>query len=449
MLRHEEINAKINGHRGGQGAERMAKADAAVSRKPNGHAKEQVQGASHEPVAGIDWASLEGKAPPAREFVVDGWLPIGCATSLYGKGGVGKSLLAQILGGCVAGGRPFLGLKTMQAPVLGVFCEDDDTELWRRQQRINGFVNLRMADLTAFTAQGRLGMSNMLMTFPKGRPPMALPLLAEIEEKAREIGAKLVILDNAAQMFGGDEINRAEVTAFINALNGMARRLGAAVLLLGHPPKSGAEYSGSTAWHSVVRCMWTIAPIAEKDEDGETGDALVLTRHKANYAPIGEEIRLRWVDGVLRRDEGEAPMSAGDAAFHRHNAKGAFLAALDTLTAQRRNVSHSERAPNYAPKAMKAAGLAEGYTKGDLRRAMNDLFAEDTIVGDAPLWLKPNRHHASGIARRGSTWAHPGAEHHDAAPPDDDACAPGFADLDAHLDAHSGARGDAGRAAHV
>ena len=351
-------------------------------------------------MATIDWPSREGRTPPEREFVVEDWLPTGCATSLYAPGGFGKSLLAQQLGSCVAAGRAFLGLPTMQAPVLGVFCEDDDDELWRRQCRINNLSSLRMTHLRDFAAQGRLGMPNLLMTFTKGKPPAALPLLAEIEAKAREIGAKLIILDNAAQLFGGEENARAEVTTFINALNGLARRLNAAVLMLGHPPKNGAEYSGSTAWHSVVRCMWTLARAAEKDDDGETSELLVLTRTKANYAPGGEEIRLRWVEGVLRRDEGDEPMSAMDASFHRHNAKMAFLAALDELTAQQRNVSHSERASNYAPKVMKAAGLAEEFSKADLKRAMNVLFAEHAIVANAQLWRGADRKWVLGLARR-------------------------------------------------
>jgi RecA-family ATPase len=357
----------------------------------------------HEPITPIAWAGLEGREPPAREFIVEDWLPVGVTTSLYGIGGVGKTLLAQILGTCAATGKPFLGLPTKKVPVLGVFCEDDDDELWRRQHRINRMVNLRMADLDGFTAQGRLGMANLLMVFPKGRPPEPLPLLAAIEAQAKEGGSRLIILDNVAQMFGGEENARAEVTVFLNALNGLARRLQAAVLLLGHPPKSGAEYSGSTAWHSVVRCMWTLTRITEKDDDGETvPDRIALTKHKANYAPEREEIRLHWVDGVLRRDDGEAPMSSVDANFHRHNARQAFLGALDELTAQRRNVSHAVRAGNYAPKAMKQAGLAEGFTKGDLGRAMNDLFAEKVITADAPLWRKANRHWVTGLARRGA-----------------------------------------------
>jgi AAA domain len=122
-------------------------------------------------MATIDWPSREGMIPPKRVFVVDEWLSVGCATSLYAPGGFGKSLLAQQLGSCVASGREFLGVPTMHAPVLGVFCEDDDDELWRRQCRINNLSSLRMTDLSAFAAQGRLGLPNLLMTFTKGKPP--------------------------------------------------------------------------------------------------------------------------------------------------------------------------------------------------------------------------------------------------------------------------------------
>src|SRR3954452_11924561 len=193
----------------------------------------------------------------------------------------------------------------MQAPVLGIFCEDDDDELWRRQCRINDVTGIRMKQLGYFAAQGRLGMPNLLMTFPKGKPPTALQLGYDINAKVSEIDAKLIILDNAAQIFGGEENSRSEVTTFINALNGLARQRRSSVLMLGHPPKSGAEYSGSTAWHSVVRCMWTLGKVVEKDQEDEGeewSEVMILTRSKANYAPSGEELRLRWVDGVLRRD---------------------------------------------------------------------------------------------------------------------------------------------------
>lgn len=354
----------------------------------------------------IDWMGLEGREPPEREFLVEDWLPVGVATSLYAPGGYGKSLIAQKLGSCITSGTPFLGLRTVQGPVLAVFCEDDGDELWRRQVRINASAGLSMRQLGSFHAQGRLGMENMLMLFPRGKPAVALPLLAEIEERARETGARLIVLDNAAQVFGGDEIIRAEVTVFLNALNGLARRLNAAVLLLGHPPKNGSEYSGSTAWHSVVRGMWTLSKPLESDEDKDEDQStrpLILRRHKANYSPADVEIRLRWSSGVLVRDDGEVAASPMEAAFQRHNAKGAFLEALDELTEQGRAVSASRQSATYAPKCMKVAGLAEGFTKRDLERAMQDLFKDRGIRADAKLWQRPNRHWVVGIARAGGS----------------------------------------------
>jgi prepilin-type processing-associated H-X9-DG protein len=69
------------------------------------------------------------------------------------------------------------------------------------------------------------------------------------------------------------------------------------------------------------------------------------------------------------------------------------------MTAQKRSVSHQERASNYAPKAMKDAGYAADFTKADLKRAMNALFADGAIEGDAKLWQAGNRHWVCGLAR--------------------------------------------------
>jgi RecA-family ATPase len=389
-------------------AEMVAEGMRAYDRAAGASANDNQAGASataadvagEEQFSGIDWHSLEGREAPERAFVVEDWLPVGCTTSLYGAGGVGKSFLAQLLGSAVAAGRPFLGLRTTRAPVLAVFCEDDDAELWRRQERINRALGMGMGDLGGFAAQGRLGMSNLLMVFPKGKPPEPQALTRVIEGAARAIGAKLIILDNIAQLFGGEENARAEVTAFVNLQNGLARRLDAAVLLLGHPPKNGAEFSGSTAWQAAARCMWTLAAVVEQGEDGDTGGSLLLTRFKANYVPTGAQVRLRWVDGVLRPDAGTAGMSALDLLQRREGAKAAFLDTLDALTAQRRGVSHSDRAANYAPKFIKTAGLAEGWTKKELERAMHDLLNDGLIIASSSLWRGADRKWVFGLARR-------------------------------------------------
>lgn len=373
---------------------------------PNGQAPPEP---ALDPIVAIDWQALDTTPPSDRVFIVPGWLAPGHVTMLSAEGGGGKTTLAVQLCMSTALGRPWLGIETAQATALMLAAEDDDDEMHRKVCRYAGFMAVRKAELAGrLFLQGRVGMANQVLAHPKGKPPEPLPLLAHIEEQAKAVGARLIVIDNAAQFFAGEENARAEVTAFVNVLAGIARRLQAAVLLLSHPPKNGADYSGSTAWHASVRCLWTLRRAQEIDDEGnDFSDVLVLCRVKSNYAKPGEEIRLRWIDGILRL--ADEPVSATDAAFARHNAQVAFLAALDELTAQQRATSHSRQASNYAPKVIVQAGLANmidglvgSIGKRDLERAMNDLLRDRRIVAGAQLWKGADRKWVVGLARSGA-----------------------------------------------
>ena len=80
-------------------------------------------------------------------------------------------------------------------------------------------------------------------------------------------------------------------------------------------------------------------------------------------------------------------------------ADAALLAALDQLTGQRRTTSASPSARNYAPKLMTREGLVNGCAERDLARAMTRL-KDGQIAADMALWQRPNRHAATGIARK-------------------------------------------------
>src|SRR4051812_27738944 len=216
----------------------------------------------------IEWNCI---APPERRWIVQDWLPIGTVTSLYGSGGVGKTLIAQQLATCVATGRDFFGLETTQAPALVIACEDDRDELHRRQVAICATSGVEMHKLGLLNLAPRAGRQNILATFDRGIIQL-MPLYQTIREAARSTGAKLIVVDNIAQCFGGNENIRAEVTAFVNALSGLALELDAAVLLLGHPGKaSDSEYSGSTAWDAAVRSRWILERPQPRLDDGEAG----------------------------------------------------------------------------------------------------------------------------------------------------------------------------------
>jgi hypothetical protein len=90
------------------------------------------------PVAALPLIDLAHwtRQPPMREFAWGDWIPLRQTTMLTGKGGVGKSLLAQMLCTCIALGRPLLGMETRQSNSLYITAEDDADELWRRQWAI-------------------------------------------------------------------------------------------------------------------------------------------------------------------------------------------------------------------------------------------------------------------------------------------------------------------------
>jgi RecA-family ATPase len=359
----------------------------------------KVNGAAPPPrtITTIDFASMPEVEPPPRRFVVGGWLPVPCLSSCYGGPGIGKSMIAQQLATCVVAGREFFGCAVARSPVLGIFGEDDSEELQRRQWRINQACGLKFADLADLHLEGAAGLDNMLCGFPGGAPKIG-PLYEPLIAKANELKAGLIILDNRAQMFLGNENDRSQATYSANLAAGIARTIGGCVLLLGHDAKSAeSEYSGSTAWDAVTRSRWWLHRVENgKNEEPD----LVLKRRKTNYAPP-DSIKLVWRDGVLFASDARHMTQADLLALKMR--KGAacqvFLDALDVLTKQQRPVSHSKQARNYAPRFMRSAGLTEGFSVSELEEAMNTLFADQRILANQVVGKRTNRSTITGIAR--------------------------------------------------
>ena len=101
----------------------------------------------------LDFVDLAGKRPPPRSWVVQDWIPRRAVTLMVGRGGVGKSLLAQQIGTSIAGAKDWLGPVPRAGQVVGLFCEDDHDELWRRQVDICRAMNLPMEGVGPVIAQ--------------------------------------------------------------------------------------------------------------------------------------------------------------------------------------------------------------------------------------------------------------------------------------------------------
>ena len=368
----------------------------------NAHFTQWGADAKQQPVGGLDLIDVgiwEGVAVPAREWVVPGWILPRAVTLISGAGGTGKSLLIQQWLSAIALGDGFMGTRgTAPVPVLYINCEDDTEELQRRQAAIAKTFNRRMASYAGQVhLVARLGMDNPIGVIGddgKFKPNL---FFEDIRDAALSVGAKVIALDNAMQLYVGNLNDPREVTVFCNALTRLAMETGAAVILAGHVAKAqGSEFAGTMAWENAVRMRLFLK--RELDQDGEEvedSDRRILTRGKANSARKGERLTMMWHEGAFH-DESKIAGTEGRLVVE----EVAFLRCLDAVTEQRRHVSHMPAA-NFAPKVFAGMSEASGVSRKALEQAMERLFSSGEIVANQNLWRdEKNRRWAIGIARK-------------------------------------------------
>jgi RecA-family ATPase len=331
---------------------------------------------------GVEPTSLVDVQVPQRQWLVPDWVPLARATALYGAGGEGKTLLAQQLATACAIGEPWLGMPVIKCNSLLLFCEDDLDEMHRRQEAINSLYGCTFADLGAMLWLPRLGDDNALMSFETGRA-IHTPLFGELLATAKAHDARLVITDTLADIFAGNENDRGQARAFTQqALGYLARETRGAALALAHPSRagmnSGSGESGSTAWVGTFRSQLYLATLkADNQSEPAEPDLRTLTRHKSNAARRGDEIELRWNDGVLVPTR----QATGIGGWvERKTAKRVFLDLLDRVKAEGRYVSSNSHSGSYAPTAFARRPDREGFRVGDFKRAMEELFVEREIA---------------------------------------------------------------------
>jgi RecA-family ATPase len=337
------------------------------------------------PMQTLDLAALAQQRAEPKQFVIERLAPAGEVTLLTGPGSAGKSLLAQQLATAAAAGRRCLGLDIQPGPAIYLTCEDDAEQLHWRQEHLCAALGVDMASLAGeLHLISRRGEIDNEITIELGgfvdgmkcpdRPGAAYGRLSRM---IAATGARLVFLDNVAHLFPGNENDRGEVTRFCNLLNRLAGETGAAIVLIGHPNKSGDNYSGSTAWLNAVRSQVFLD--SDRDADGSVidPDARVLSVGKANYAAKGNALRFRWHEWAYILEDDLPPDTRAelDETIKANGENTAFLACLRARAAQGegREVGPSP-GPNYAPSQFEGMPQAKGYRKAALKRAMDRLF---------------------------------------------------------------------------
>lgn len=278
----------------------------------------------------VDLAGADELADSEHPHVIADIVPDGEVTICAGHGGAGKSYVWLMLAVLVALGMPLDPIKVRRARVVFFSGEDDRETLLRRVGRI-----CRALDVNPRALEGWLFLLDVSDQDPTLYGPIGggarthgpAPLLNRVADFVTTHDIGLTILDNASDVFAGNEIARAEVRGFMRASRQRLARPDRAVVLLAHVSKAAAaakggrnatdeDYSGSSAWHNSARSRLTL------ESDEKTG-RLVMHHRKANRGVKVEPIYFEWAGG--------APVPEGTCEM-----PGAALAAKLREQSQRR-----------------------------------------------------------------------------------------------------------------
>lgn len=350
----------------------------------------------------MKWGSLAGGLPPSRSWVIDHWLGFHL-TLIAGRGGIGKTLLAQMIGTALGIGRDFLDRVERPLRSLLWACEDDHDELWRRQLPINDYFGIGMDAIDGkFLAESRIGCENAIFSVEFGRA-LWTPIYEELRQQINDERIDVLFLDNIGQTYAGGKADEHMVTRFGNGLSGLVSGRPFCPVMLGHPARAqGSEFSGSAAWENVPRMRWYLGEQLpdQKEEDRDPAtDVRYLAKRKQNYT-ARDYRRFTYANGVLVPD---APEIAGPPgiveAIRRRNAERAVLDAVGWLRERNLSATHSHNSPaRYLPKLMAENRIEGGFTRAELAAALTRLIGDKRLLVDQPLGKNEHRKPVLGLA---------------------------------------------------
>jgi RecA-family ATPase len=200
------------------------------------------------------------------------------------------------------------------------------------------------------------------------------PMFCSIKAAIVSVAPVLVVVDNVAATYAGNQNDRVMVRSYVNLFRSIAHLPSRpAVLLLDHPSLSGMTNGtgrgGNMDWRNAVRsALYLHSP----DDKAEADRGIrILETVKGNYAPPGgNPNRLQWVDGGLA-------LEATPSSMHRlakdADCEETFLRLLDERTGQGRDLS-DKPSRTYAPKIFAELEGNGGFAKEAFARAMERLF---------------------------------------------------------------------------
>lgn len=297
---------------------------------------------------------LDHFEPEPPSYAWEGLVPCGHVTLFSAHGGAGKTTVALMLGASVAADRPLFDIPVKAGSAVFYSGEDGASRL-RHQLR---FV-CKQQQISAAEIADRLYLLDATN---------APALFAEVTVAGRKEGVttgaydalreflagkdvRLLIIDNASDVFDASEIERAKVRGFMRALAAIAREFDLAVILLAHVDKwtsrgerAGNEaYTGSTAWHNSARSRLFMS----RDKEG----GLTMEHQKHNLGPLHAPVHLSWPAGGLPQlDQPFGPVVQGIAD---RNHEKVLLRLIAEFTGRGEHVSTATTSRTHAGKLLR------------------------------------------------------------------------------------------------
>lgn len=357
-------------------------AEAASPERAGRGATPSDDGAPIVPAVFIARAEWPQEAPPPVDWLAKGTIPCGEVTLFAGDGGSGKTDSALQLAANVARVAPdWFGHEIASGPVVFISAEESEAEIERRLYWLgkrDGYGNADASNLHKWFPDKT---GDTVLATPDFRSGIMRPsqLMLSIVAAIGVVKPVLVVVDNVAATFAGNQNDRVAARTYVNLWRTIARGPSQpAVLLLDHPSLSGLTLGtgrgGNMDWWNAVRSVLLLRTPDDKAE-ADQGIRLLETG-KSNYAKRGNPLRLQWADGGLRLEH--APTSLHRLAKDQ-KCEEIFMRLLDERNAQGRYVS-DKGGKNYAPAAFADMTDAGGYTAKAFAAAMNRLFEARKIA---------------------------------------------------------------------
>jgi hypothetical protein len=302
----------------------------------------------------VTYLDMSAPAPPI-EWIVPGWLARREIAVLASSAGSGKSTTVADLCIAVATGRPWCSTLQLAAgqtgPVLYFDEEQGAEEVSRLFQRLYGcqaHPNLHIASMQGIVLSSASGIER-------------------IEAQIKALRPVLVVLDTVAQVFAGvDLANLEEVSAAFRHLFRLRDTYGCTIMLLTHYRKAAKEENdlsalervfGSIGFGGNPSTVWTA-----NRQDGQALDIRQVKRRGART----QRIRVAYEENEI----GEITLTAESVEQAEAEKDRAEVFVVNLLAGH----------PETRTGEITSAGVAAGFPKRTIERAMNQLVAVERIT---------------------------------------------------------------------